>query len=228
MSLEVIVKKPIYAGLFMVALATLMFEILLTRIFSVTMWYHYAFVAISVAMFGMTVGAICVYLLPNFFTYERARTHLAISSFLFSVSIILSFLTHISIPFVIEGSIAGLYLLTLIYVVIATPFIFSGICVAVALTKFPGYVSKLYAADLAGAALGCILLIVLLNVTDGPTAVVGVACLCKYRCSFVFNSNRKYEIKKDCDHLEFDSCFVYGCPHLPIGTSVSMATDHLG
>jgi hypothetical protein len=47
-----------YAGLFLVTLATLMYELLLTPIFSVTMWYHFAFMAISVAMFGMTVGAI--------------------------------------------------------------------------------------------------------------------------------------------------------------------------
>jgi len=60
MNVQVIVKKQTYAGLFMIALATLMYEILLTRIFSVTMWYHFAFVAISVAMFGMTVGAILV------------------------------------------------------------------------------------------------------------------------------------------------------------------------
>jgi hypothetical protein len=44
-----------------------MYEILLTRIFSVTMWYHFGFVAISVAMFGMTVGAIVVYLFPRYF-----------------------------------------------------------------------------------------------------------------------------------------------------------------
>jgi hypothetical protein len=50
----------IYAGLFFTALSTLMFEILLTRIFSVTMWYHFGFMAISIAMFGMTVGAILV------------------------------------------------------------------------------------------------------------------------------------------------------------------------
>ncbi|MBI4863201.1 MAG: hypothetical protein HY815_23480, partial [Candidatus Riflebacteria bacterium] len=51
-----------YAGLFVVTLATLMYEILLTRIFSVTMWYHYGFVAISVAMFGMTVWALLLFL----------------------------------------------------------------------------------------------------------------------------------------------------------------------
>jgi hypothetical protein len=54
-----------YTGLFLVTLATLMFEILLTRIFSVTLWYHYAFIAISVALFGMTAGAVLVYLLPG-------------------------------------------------------------------------------------------------------------------------------------------------------------------
>ena len=54
-----------YVGIFLVAMATLMFEILLTRIFSVTMLYHFAFVALSLAMFGMTVGALVVYLAPR-------------------------------------------------------------------------------------------------------------------------------------------------------------------
>ena len=49
-------KAAVYAV--MLTLAALMHEILLTRIFSVTLWYHFAFVAISVAMFGMTVGAV--------------------------------------------------------------------------------------------------------------------------------------------------------------------------
>jgi hypothetical protein len=42
-----------------------MYEVLLTRVFSVTMWYHFAFMAISMAMFGMAVGAVVVYLLPG-------------------------------------------------------------------------------------------------------------------------------------------------------------------
>src|SRR5262245_9349585 len=47
-----------YAGLFAIALATLMYQNLLSRVFSMTMWYHFAFMAISIAMFGMTVGAL--------------------------------------------------------------------------------------------------------------------------------------------------------------------------
>ncbi len=177
MSAEAMVRKGVYAGLFMVALATLMYETLLTGIFSVTMWYHYAFMAISMAMFGMTVGAILVYLLPGYFTCERAKYHLTLNSLLFAVSIVLSFLVHLSIPFDIHRSIVGLFLIALTYVVISIPFVFSGICVCLALTKFPRQVSKLYAADLAGAAIGCIVLIYTLRITDGPTAVIVVAFL---------------------------------------------------
>jgi hypothetical protein len=42
-----------FAGLFLVTLSTLTYQLLLTRTFSVTMYYHFAFVAISVTMFGM-------------------------------------------------------------------------------------------------------------------------------------------------------------------------------
>jgi hypothetical protein len=173
-----IVKRPTYAGLFMVTLATLMYEILLTRIFSVTMWYHYAFLAISVAMFGMTVGAICVYLLPGYFSQEKVKYHLTLSSFLFSLSIILCSLTFLSIPFVIgDMSVVLIYSLALSYMVISIPFFFSGICVCLALTRFPQRVGRLYAADLVGAAAGCILLIYTLRVTDGPTAIIAIAFL---------------------------------------------------
>lgn len=177
MQTEALVTKNTYAGLFMVTLATLMYEILLTRIFSVTMWYHFGFMAVSIALFGMTVGAVLVYVFPSYFTQERAMYQLALHTLLFAVSIVVSFLTQLSIPFAPDRSIVGLYSLTLTYVVIAVPFVFSGICVCLALTKFPERVSRLYAADLAGAALGCVLLIYALRITDGPTAVILVAFL---------------------------------------------------
>ena len=59
------IGKNTYLGISFIALSTLMYEILLTRIFSVTMGYHFAFMAISIAMFGMTLGAMlmnCVWI----------------------------------------------------------------------------------------------------------------------------------------------------------------------
>jgi hypothetical protein len=174
-SAEPVVERRTYAGLFMVTLATLMFEILLTRIFSVTMFYHFAFFAISVAMFGMTIGALLVYRMPE--RFKDARRQMASASLAFSISIVFSFFTHLSIPFVFHGSLTWLFSLALNYVVLALPFACSGIVVCLALTKFPAQVGKLYAADLAGAAVGCLLVVWTLNVTDGPTAVVVVAFL---------------------------------------------------
>jgi hypothetical protein len=93
-----VVNRSMYAGVFMVALATLMYEILLTRIFSVTMWYHFAFVAISVAMFGMTVGALAVFLWPLVFTPARARLLMARSAVSLPWALAGSFLTMPSSP----------------------------------------------------------------------------------------------------------------------------------
>jgi len=171
------VGKRGYAGLFLVTLATLMFEILLTRVFSVTMWYHLAFMAISIAMFGMTAGAIIIYLRPRRFTQQRAARDLAINAIWFALSMVLSFFAHLSIPFVADPSFTGFYSIVLTFALITVPFVFSGICVCIALTKFPRQVSRLYAADLAGAAVGCVLLIQLMRLTDGPTAVIVVAAV---------------------------------------------------
>jgi len=170
-------KGGTYAGLFLVTLSTLMYEILLTRIFSVTMWYHFAFVAISVALFGMTVGALIVYLMPERFSQEKVNDRLILFSLLFSVSIVLSFLTQLSMPFVPRWSIAGVYSIGLIYLVISVPFVCSGICVCLALTRFPRQVSRLYAADLVGSAVGAASLVWLLNMMDAPSAVIAVAVL---------------------------------------------------
>ncbi len=49
-------------AVFLAAAGTLAYEILLTRVFSVLMWYHFASLAIAVAMFGLAVGGLVPYL----------------------------------------------------------------------------------------------------------------------------------------------------------------------
>jgi len=165
------------AGVFGVALATLMYEILLTRIFSVTMYYHFAFMAISIAMFGMTVGALWVYLCCQHSSPARTKYEMARSALLFAVSAVFSIVLHCFVVFLAGDSALSLVFMAPSYAVISLPFIFSGICICLALTKFPRHVSKLYAADLAGAATGSVLVIYGMRVTDAPTAVVFVALL---------------------------------------------------
>jgi len=224
-----------YAGLFLVTLATLMEEILLTRIFSVTMWYHFVFLAISVAMFGLTVGGLLVYLAPRYFHCAQAQkylspgarilaaltfvilalflwrhllyaalsvalfglavgglvvylapqfshsdeveNHLSAAALGFALTMVVSFLAYLAIPPVFVLTISGILSLVTILGVISVPFIFSGVAVCLALTKFPRQVSQLYAADLSGAAAGCILIVYALCFIDAPSMVILSAAL---------------------------------------------------
>lgn len=164
-----------FAGLFLVTLSTLTYQLLLTRTFSVTMYYHFAFVAISVTMFGMAVGALAVFLRPAAFAPARVTHSLAIGSAAFAVAIVLSYLTHLVIPFFLEASLVSAFAILLTYAALSVPFVCSGIVVSLALTRFPKQVSALYAADLAGAALGCLAVGPLLRLADAPTAVLATA-----------------------------------------------------
>ena len=111
------------------------------------------------------------------FTPARLRWQLALAAVCFPTAIVLSFLTQLSIPFRVHPSIVAIYAIGFTYAVIAVPFVVSGVVVCLALTGFPERVSRLYAADLAGAALGCMLLIVVIGYSDGPTAVLWVSVL---------------------------------------------------
>ena len=61
-------------GIFLAAAGVLAFEVLLTRVFSVVMWYHFASMAIAVAMFGLSVGGLLPYLLRRRNGHPPAET----------------------------------------------------------------------------------------------------------------------------------------------------------
>jgi predicted membrane-bound spermidine synthase len=174
---ELRARGATYAGLFMVTLATLMYEIGLTRIFSVTMWYHFAFVSVSIALFGMTVGALIVHHFPSRFPDADLHRRLWRYSLLFAVTIPPCFVAQLALPFTPHATPLGLLSIVATCVIISVPFVFSGIVVALALTRFPNRVNRLYAADLVGAAVGCIALVALLHHVDGPSAIIAIAAL---------------------------------------------------
>lgn len=183
----------VYVGLLLTTLCTLAYQLLLTRIFSVTMWYHYSFVAISVTMFGMTVGAILVYLLPRWFPVAAARQRMALAGSCFAVLIVLSFAIHVRLPFVgPQAPLNNLWLMSGNYALLSLPFIASGVCVTIALTRFPCQLGKLYATDLVGAGLGCLLVAAVSRWIDAPTLILDVAVLAAFGALwFLLNSRAR-------------------------------------
>jgi hypothetical protein len=178
-----------YLGLFLVSCGGLFFQLLLTRIFSVTLWYHFGFMVVSVALFGMTAGALTVYMLNARLRPEHIARDLSASALLFSLFALLGFMIHLGLPVVRRGTAAiNTGPLALTYLLLAIPFFFAGINVTLALTRLTVRVGKLYAADLIGAASGCILFAVGLEVMDGPTAAFFVAgLLCFASLAYAWN-----------------------------------------
>jgi hypothetical protein len=167
-----------YGGVFIVAAASLMLQVVQTRILSVVAWYYMAFLAISVAMFGMTAGALWIYLRRQRFS-ERTLSHdLAYFSSALALSIVVSSAMQMTLASgVISLSVTTLVVWIEIAACQAVPFFFSGVAISLALTRSPFPIGRVYGADLAGAAVGCLLALLLLNLVDGPTALIWIAAL---------------------------------------------------
>lgn len=171
-------------GVFFVALATLVLEISLTRIFSVTLWYHFGAMAISLAMLGLGASAVLVYLNPSFFSRERVHRQLSTLCALFAATIAISFYLLLKIEFVPTFSPSSIANLALLYAVTALPFFFSGLCIALIFAHFADQIGRLYFVDLVGAGLGCLVAVVSMSRFPAPTVVLfastcaGVGSIC--------------------------------------------------
>jgi hypothetical protein len=137
-----------------------------------------AFFAISVAMLGVTIGAVWAYLhgerfesmpLPVTLTNFTLATAVAMPA-----SIILQFCLITSPSLSLTTAIAW----SLVLGAMTVPYIFSGIVVSLALTRSPFPTGQVYGVDLLGAAVGCLGVILFLNLLDGPTAVILLGAIC--------------------------------------------------
>jgi hypothetical protein len=171
-------RLPFLSGVFLITFSVLIFQILQTRILSVIAWYYMAFFAISVAMLGMTVGAVWVYLWRERFQSAGLPVTLSNFALLAAVAMPASVVVQFCLITSTELSLTTLISWSLLLIVMAVPYVFSGVVVSLALTRSPFPTGQVYGVDLLGAALGCVTVIGILNVVDGPTAVVVAGVIC--------------------------------------------------
>lgn len=166
-----------YGALGIVTAATLMLQIIETRIISVVSWYHLAFFVISTAMFGLTAGAVFVYLRADQGRPERLSYDLTVAALGFALTTALAVLVQLTLVAGAALSLTALIAWAEFALCLALPFFFSGVAVSLALTRSPYPIGRVYGADLIGAAAGCLGVLGLLNLTSGPSAVLWVAVL---------------------------------------------------
>src|ERR1700726_3459588 len=165
-----------YLAIFVLASATLSYQILITRFFSVMLYYHFAFAAISLAMLGLTRGAMEVYNNPIRYTPERVGVEFARHASWFAITGVGAMIAFLCAPLVVPADYVRVAL-AIATVAFVRPFTESGVCITLLLTRLPYRGGWLYAADLAGAALGCLGVIFVLLVIDPVSATLGIGAL---------------------------------------------------
>ena len=167
------IQSRYYVAIFVLACAALSYQILITRFFSVMLYYHFAFAAISLAMLGLTRGAMEVYGQLERYTSERVGVEFARHAAWFAISSVGAMTAFLCLPLVIPAEYVpiGLAVTTVAFV---WPFTEAGVCITLLLTRLPYGGGWLYAADLLGAGLGCLGLIFALLVIDPVSATLWI------------------------------------------------------
>ena len=168
-------------------MATLIMELALTRIFSVVFYYHFAFLAISVALFGLGAGGV--------FSYVVAARPGNVYQKLGSLALAASVSVLLVLWFILSREDNGFWTLAAVYFATAVPFFLAGTIVSIAIAEAIGRVHRAYFFDLAGAAVGCLLLILFLDVAGGPGAVIAAATVYAIAAALWYNQARQDSLR---------------------------------
>lgn len=196
-------RRILFSGIFLASLSGLILEIAITRIFSAAIWYHFAFVAISIALVGLgSSGLLVHYRLKKI--KENWAGDLSIASSI-GIVVILPLILYVMHSLASQVVYLPLYML-----LFAIPFFFVGIIISAAFSAFANVAGRLYAADLIGASLGAVLVVFLLQMIggEGTTLVVG---LLSAICATIFSivSKNKKKIIVSIGFIVFASSLIY-------------------
>lgn len=174
--------RPPYRVLFASSLSVLGFEILLVRLFTISLSYHYAALIISISMIGLVVGATMVRLTGcrPFRLNLSPPGLLGALAFILSLSYPIVFLVLSIVPLDTHRMLwEHTQLLYLIFFILACalPFFIYGVIICVALSSWADRVSAIYAADLLGAACGVAFVLLLLDFAKIEYALILVSAV---------------------------------------------------
>jgi spermidine synthase len=162
----------VLAGVGLSSLSALLLELSLTRLFSVVLFYHFAFLAISIALLGLGAGGVFAYVAKRGLSQYETRPLMARLCFANAVLIpvVLEIVLHV--PVSLELAPANFLRLTAMYLASALPFFFTGLQFSILFARLHENITRLYGADLAGGAAACMATVPLLNHLGGPNTIL--------------------------------------------------------
>ncbi len=159
----------------LMSFSALLLELGLTRLFSVVLFYHFAFLAISIALLGLGAGAVFAYLRRQWL--ERWSTA-QLGAWLCAANAVVIF---VALEIVVRTAVS-LHLdwsnfrhLSVLYLAAAVPFFVTGLLFSLVFARYPARIAQFYGADLLGGSLACLALVPLLNFIGGPNTILFAA-----------------------------------------------------
>jgi hypothetical protein len=182
----------IVAGVFLLSLASLLFEVLLARFFAVTQWHHFSFLVISIALFGITASGILLNLLTagkrgpeenterrGFFRSASPNLMASVVCF-FSITVLAAFFLIRKLPldtFRLAVQPSHLLYLVVSFLLLSLPFFASGFATVIAYSYLPHSSGSIYFATMSGSAIGALLPLGLIPIIGLGRAILASAFL---------------------------------------------------
>jgi len=202
------IKYPgIFFVIFLCSSSSLAYEIALTRIFSISLWYHFAFMIISIAMLGIGASGTVLSLYPKL----KNLSNIGFYSLLLGFGISLSYVLSNQIPFDpvrLSWSRIQLFYISIYYITLSIPFLLTGLIVATAFSSISERAGLLYGADLLGAGIGSIGVLYLMT-SSGPDKSVFIISSVALSAAFIAGGKRLKLISSILILLNISLLFFY-------------------
>lgn len=185
-------RRRLYTGIFLLSFSLLLLELTLIRVYSATLFYHFAFMAISVAMLGLAAAGLTVHLHTDKFKVENTALWAHRWSIAYAVSVFVVLWIVFRIPvnaYLPPTEVAPK--LTVIYLLSAVPFYFAGLVFSGLFATRPNQIGGLYAWDLIGAGLGAVAMLLLMHIAGGEAAGLYIAAA-GFIASSLFADKRRW------------------------------------
>jgi hypothetical protein len=175
----------IYVAIGLISAATLLLEISFLRLFAMQQFYHFAFMAVSLALLGAGASG-------SILSIQRKRWSSSVLCLSFAVTTIGSYLVINYLPFdsfSIAWDSRQLLYLGIYFLAAGVPFFFAGLVVggemAASSERSDGRSHRIYGANLLGSAFGSLASLIVLDAVGGG-GVVLVAAVLALLSSFLF------------------------------------------
>src|SRR5689334_10811797 len=168
-------ERVFVIGIGLSSLSALLLELSLTRLFSVVLFYHFAFLAISIALLGLGAVGVFAFIWKQRLDALPLRPLAVKLTLASSVAIVAALEVVLRIPVSLNLTGGNFLRLTAIYLVSAVPFFFTGLLFSAMFAREPERIGQFYGADLMGGAAACLAVVPLLDWIGGPNAVVFAA-----------------------------------------------------